>query len=332
MLPDAAASSAAEVVDDTPLSTEEEADFARCRGVIAKGSEAFLAVGDALVEIKEKRLYRAQYGSFTAFLSVELGMSRRRAYDAIAVTEVNRQVSQDGTPAPANDAVSRELAPLRSEPKEMQEAWSETVAEHGEKPTAQQTRAVVARRRKARPPSRARRGLRRADATDRAIFESVCAQKGEDAARERAREMGCEWPRDLRTPVLAGSLDAASAVRQFLFTWHDDKTPTEDDLLPWLPEEAIDSDDPVMEPESNIARLLDAAKDIFEEIATVDNFALGDGFDAKDARMAVAVRLLRVLDAEHPIVKRWVKRLDRRADEVFAVRAGLLATLEAPNA
>jgi hypothetical protein len=60
----------------------------------------------------------------------------------IQAAEVVEVVSPNGD-SPATESVARELAPLRSEPVNLREAWQEVIEEHGTKPTARQVRRVV---------------------------------------------------------------------------------------------------------------------------------------------------------------------------------------------
>jgi len=147
----------------SPITEIEAQRLARCEETISRGLETFVKVGRALAEIRDRRLYRAKYGTFDAYVAARWGMSRTRAYEFIAAGEVVETVTTTSATAdiaaPRNEAVARELAPLRRQPEAMREAWAQTVAEHGETPTAQQVRQHVEPRRsaKARPGRDVRR-------------------------------------------------------------------------------------------------------------------------------------------------------------------------------
>lgn len=126
------------------LGVRERTRLAGCEARIERGLATFVDVGQALLEVRDGRLYRAEHGTFEGYCRERWGMSRKRAYDLTAAAEVTAAVSPNGdTPSPPNEAVARELAPLRSDPPRLREAWSEAVEEHGPEPTAAQVRDKV---------------------------------------------------------------------------------------------------------------------------------------------------------------------------------------------
>jgi hypothetical protein len=136
----------------TPISEIEQARLASCEEIITTGLETFVKVGRALAEIRDRKLYRARFGTFDAYCAARWGMSRKRAYDLLAAAEVTTTLSPVGDiPQPKTERVARELAPLRRDPDALREAWSEAVAEHGEEPTAKQVRSVVQHHREPAP-------------------------------------------------------------------------------------------------------------------------------------------------------------------------------------
>jgi hypothetical protein len=77
-----------------------------------------------------------------------------RQIAAAEVTSVIRQHTGNGSavpigtgqvdvPLPSNEAVARELAPLRDDPDALTDAWIDAVHANGDHPTAAQTRAAV---------------------------------------------------------------------------------------------------------------------------------------------------------------------------------------------
>jgi len=135
--------------------------------VIDRGLATFVQVGEALVEIRESRLYRDGHPTFEAYCRQRWGFSRKRAYDLTAAAEAVGALSPMGDiPLPRSERVARELAPLRSDPPAMREAWSAAVEEHGPEPTAKQVRQHV-RPDAADPPS----GFERASAQITADIE-----------------------------------------------------------------------------------------------------------------------------------------------------------------
>jgi phage N-6-adenine-methyltransferase len=106
-------------------------------------------VGQALLEIRDSRLYLETHDTFEFYCRERWGMDRVHAHRHIQAAEVATVLSIDntGSPAPANVAVARELAPLRDEPAVLREAWSEAVDLHGPQPTAAEVREVVEEKR-----------------------------------------------------------------------------------------------------------------------------------------------------------------------------------------
>lgn len=116
--------------------------LAECEAVIERGLATFVEVGQALLRIRDERLYR-DHGTFEEYCRERWNFSDSRARQLVAAAETVTDVTVSGLPAPKTEAVARVLAPLRSEPDQMREAWTETVGRHGEQPTAAQVREVV---------------------------------------------------------------------------------------------------------------------------------------------------------------------------------------------
>ena len=116
------------------------ARLVECEAVIERGLASFMEVGQALLEIRDSRLYRETHGTFEDYCLVRWSMTDRRArylIDAVAV----------GTIVPVqNEAQARELAPLLREPdgpERVAEVWAGVRAEHGENVTAAAVREAV---------------------------------------------------------------------------------------------------------------------------------------------------------------------------------------------
>jgi len=118
-------------------------DLVDCEAVIERGLATFVAVGDALVRIRDERLYRATHRTFEAYCRERWQLGRKRAYDLIGAASVAAELSPMGDTQPSSERVARELAPLRGEPTQLREAWSEVVEKHGPAPTAAQVREIV---------------------------------------------------------------------------------------------------------------------------------------------------------------------------------------------
>jgi len=119
--------------------------LAECEAVIERGLATFLEVGQALLCIRDERLYRESHGTFEAYCRERWGMSRAHAYRQIGAAGVAGILSPIGD-TPATEAVARELAPLLADEAELQATWRELRAEHGEKLTAEKVRRAVGER------------------------------------------------------------------------------------------------------------------------------------------------------------------------------------------
>lgn len=78
---------------ETALSKSEQSELARLCKVVDEGLTSFLAVGTALNEIKEKRLYRQSHETFDGFVKERWGMTGSRAYQLIDASKISKEVS-----------------------------------------------------------------------------------------------------------------------------------------------------------------------------------------------------------------------------------------------
>ena len=134
---------------ESPLSPEEQSLFRKCEKHVQEGLAQFIAVGRALLTIRDQRLYRAEYRTFGEYCDVRWQFSERRinqfveaaqAYDDIAESEpmVPRY------PLPSNE---RQTRPLVALPKSQRaSAWLEAVEANGGKaPSGSQVQVVASR-------------------------------------------------------------------------------------------------------------------------------------------------------------------------------------------
>jgi phage N-6-adenine-methyltransferase len=111
------------------LTTVEKAEFFELEGRIEKGLKTFVEVGDALMAIRDKRLYRQSHGTFEDYCRERWGMERNYANKLIAASGV---VSNLGTIVPILPTSESQARPLtRLEPEEQREAWQVAVASAG---------------------------------------------------------------------------------------------------------------------------------------------------------------------------------------------------------
>lgn len=124
------------------LSSIETIELGDCEAVIERGLRTFRDVGNALLRIRDARLYRARHSTFEAYCRERWGMSRPRAYQMIEAAGVVGQLSTNVDILPANEAQARLLA--RLQPEQQAPAWQRAIETAPEgKITAAHVRRVV---------------------------------------------------------------------------------------------------------------------------------------------------------------------------------------------
>lgn len=101
----------------TPI---EEQRFVQLEHTIRTGIAVFYAVGGALVEIREKRLYRANHTTFEDYCQKQWGMTRQHANRMISAAQIVNELEPTGS-IPTSEAVARPLSRLPPELRE--KAW-----------------------------------------------------------------------------------------------------------------------------------------------------------------------------------------------------------------
>lgn len=95
--------------------------LAECESVIERHLQSFIAVGQALLAIRDQRLYRATHGDFDTYCKDRWGWTKSRAGHLIRASEVVDALGTD-VPAPINEAQTRPLVGLPT-PEARREAW-----------------------------------------------------------------------------------------------------------------------------------------------------------------------------------------------------------------
>lgn len=93
------------------LSAAEQRRLQRLEAVVERGLGAFVEVALALVEIRDRRLYRTSHGSFERYVEERFQIARRTAYGYIEAAGVLANVPTSALSL----SLLRELAPLESE-------------------------------------------------------------------------------------------------------------------------------------------------------------------------------------------------------------------------
>jgi hypothetical protein len=123
-------------------SSIETSELVQCEAVIERGMSTFVEVGNALLRIREGRLYRDQYDSFETYCLEKWEMSGRRAHQLVDSAKVMQNLGAEQiVQLPKSEAVTRELAKV---PQEKQQAvWEKALELHKGKPTADDVRRVA---------------------------------------------------------------------------------------------------------------------------------------------------------------------------------------------
>jgi hypothetical protein len=113
----------------TDLSVVEQTRLGELEEVIERGIQVFLEVAEALMEVRDGRLYRKTHPTFEDYCSQRWGMSRRRAYQLIDVAEIKATIETAQamctvvhTPPTAkltSERQYRELAPIKNDPEKV---------------------------------------------------------------------------------------------------------------------------------------------------------------------------------------------------------------------
>lgn len=126
------------------LSTAEASRLAACEAVIDRGLQSFAAVGQALREIRDSKLYRSlERQTFEVYCWERWRLTRRRAYQLIEAAGVIENLKMcTMVHIPDNERQVRELASLSTTEQQV-EVWTK-VWEDGGTPTAAKIAAVIA--------------------------------------------------------------------------------------------------------------------------------------------------------------------------------------------
>ena len=128
-----------------PLTPEESDRLHVCEKTIHEGLGTFVAVGTALMEIRDARLYRQQHRTFESYVQSVLALSRPRAYELIDSSQVMHDLSAiaDISTLPQNEGQARELRRWKT-PEERVAKWKAVLNAAQDKPvTAKFIRQIV---------------------------------------------------------------------------------------------------------------------------------------------------------------------------------------------
>ncbi len=126
------------------LTPSDFVELGDCEKVIEKGLSTFIEVGNALLVIRDKKLYRADYGTFEDYCQKKWSISDRRARQLIDATETVVNV-KSGTIVPVLPQVESQARPLTSLNSSQQiTAWEKAVSHaKSSQPTAKEVQQAV---------------------------------------------------------------------------------------------------------------------------------------------------------------------------------------------
>jgi hypothetical protein len=190
-----------------------------CEAIIERGLQTFVEVGQALLRIRDERLYRETHDTFADYCQRRWGFSRQRGQQLVEAAETTTTVVTAGLPAPPNERVARELP---RDPGQAAEVWAEAVQEHGGKATARQVREVRDERSGAKAVQPAPswlvrvghlgdelRRISRHPATDPRQVLALLAEATEDVQQVAAGDPAHEAPGTATTPRHLAAVEPA---------------------------------------------------------------------------------------------------------------------------
>jgi len=123
-----------------PIGIDESADFIRLEKVIERGLDTFVEVGNALAEIRDRRLYRCEHKTFEDYCRDKWNIGRTYAHRLMAAAETVEMLPVGNKPT--SERQVRALAKLPAEKRP--EAWQRAIERaDGRQPTALEVEAVV---------------------------------------------------------------------------------------------------------------------------------------------------------------------------------------------
>lgn len=124
------------------ITIQESSRLIALERTIQKGVATFIDVGEALMEIRDSRLYRIEYATFEDYCKSKWDISTRQANRLIGASETVAVLGPIG-PMPKTESQARPLTKL-SEPEQRREAWQKAVdASPTGQPTAREVEAAV---------------------------------------------------------------------------------------------------------------------------------------------------------------------------------------------
>lgn len=113
------------------LTTTESQKLEQLENVIEQGLQTFVEVGNALMGIREDRLYRQEFDTFEEYCKTRWQLERRRAYQLMGAASVVENLStmvDNGEDVKNFSHRESHVSPLANlEPEQQVEVWQEAV-------------------------------------------------------------------------------------------------------------------------------------------------------------------------------------------------------------
>lgn len=125
-----------------------ERNLDELESIIERGLQTFVAVGTALLEIRDRRLYKeAGFTRFEDYCQQRWGFTKQRGYQYIEAAEITNILSTTVDFIPETESQARELAPLKDNPEVLRAVWQDLQERFPDTPlTAKRIREVVVER------------------------------------------------------------------------------------------------------------------------------------------------------------------------------------------
>lgn len=107
------------------LDKEERARLNQLEVIVEQGLQTFYEVGKALVEIRDRKLYRESQKTFEDYCRYRSSIGRQRAFQFISAAQVRENLSTNGRQIPTSERQVRPLTGLL--PELQREIWQEAV-------------------------------------------------------------------------------------------------------------------------------------------------------------------------------------------------------------
>ncbi|MEI6279066.1 MAG: hypothetical protein WCO94_11945 [Verrucomicrobiota bacterium] len=129
--------------DISEISLDESRDLIRLEEIVSKGIETWIEVGNALLEIRDRKLYRIEHGTFEDYCRSKWNIDRTYAHRLMSGAEVvnaNKDLLPIGN---ISEGAIREAVKVKDPVKQREVIKKAVVISGGKTPTAKTVKVVV---------------------------------------------------------------------------------------------------------------------------------------------------------------------------------------------